>query len=110
MKSDSFLSTTPLPTHHGQFRCYCIALGLNEGTELTRDGVKRFHTWYTQEHRINSDRLGLASSSIRSLRRVHEVMGMPVPLWQAIEQPRALATVVPDHCSTRLRQLATRDD
>ena len=67
-----------------RFRRYCRALGLEESAELTRAGVKRFQAWYTRSRKINSDHLGLASSSLRSLRRVHEVMGIPVPPWQPI--------------------------
>ena len=78
----------------GRFRRYCRALGLDEGAELTRGGVKRFQAWYTRSCKINTARLGLASSSMRSLRRVHEVMGMPAPLWQPIEHRPPPATAV----------------
>ena len=78
----------------GRFRRYCRALGLDEGAELTRGGVKRFQAWYTRSCKINTARLGLASSSMRSLRRVHEVMGMPAPLWQPIEHRPPPATGV----------------
>lgn len=71
-----------------RFRRYCLACGLVEGTELTRDGAKRFLAWYTRSRKINTTHLGHASSSIRSLRRVHEVMGMPVPPWKPIEHRR----------------------
>jgi integrase/recombinase XerD len=79
----------------GRFRRYCRGLGLDEGAELTRDGVRRFQAWYTRSRKINTARLGVASSSMRSLRRVHEVMGMPVPPWQPIErrQPPAMAVL-----------------
>ncbi|MFJ1260729.1 site-specific integrase [Cupriavidus sp. CuC1] len=69
----------------GWFRRYCRALNLDEGAELSRDGVKRFWAWYARSRKINAAHLGLASSSMRSLRRVHEVMGLPVPPWQSIE-------------------------
>ncbi len=78
----------------GRFRRYCRALGLDEGAELTYDGVRRFQAWYTRSRKINTTRLGLASSSMRSLRRVHEVMGMPVPPWQPIERGRPPAMAV----------------
>ena len=78
----------------GRFRRYCRALGLDEGAELTRDGVKRFQAWHTRSRKINTAHLGLASSSMRSLRRVHEVMGMPVPPWQPIDHRPPPATAV----------------
>lgn len=78
----------------GQFRRYCRALGLNEGAELTRNGVRRFQAWYARSRKINTAHLGLMSSPMRSLRRVHEVMGMPVPPWQPIEPRRPPATAV----------------
>lgn len=77
-----------------RFRRYCRSLGLDEGAELTRDGVERFQTWYARSRRINAANLNLARSSLRSLRRVHEVMGMPVPLWQPIERQRPSATAI----------------
>ena len=54
---------------------------VDEAAELTRDGVKRFQAWYGRSRQINTPILGLASSSMRSLRRVYEDMGMPVPPW-----------------------------
>ena len=43
----------------GRFRRYCRLLGLDEGAELTRDEVKRFHAWYARS-RHNRKRLVLA--------------------------------------------------
>lgn len=88
----------------GRFRRYCHALGLDEGAELSRDGVKRFQDWYTRSRKINTAHLGLASSSMRSLRLVHEVMGMPVPPWQPIEcRPPPVTAVLRDYAA-HLRQ------
>ncbi|MGE8451590.1 MAG: tyrosine-type recombinase/integrase [Pseudomonadales bacterium] len=78
----------------GRFRRYCRARGLEEGAELSRAGVKRFRAWYTRFRKINPVHLGLASSSLRSLRRVYEVMGLPVSPWQSIERRRRPATAV----------------
>lgn len=79
----------------GRFRIYCSALGLDEGAELSRDGVKRFQLWYMQSHPIDAAYVGLASSAIRSLRRAHEIIGMPVPPWQPVKrrQPPAAAVL-----------------
>jgi integrase/recombinase XerD len=88
----------------GRFRRYCLACGLVEGAELTRDGAKRFLAWCTRSRKINTDHLGLASSSMRSLRRVHEIMGMPVPPWQPIERLEPPATAVLRDFAAHLRQ------
>jgi integrase/recombinase XerD len=77
----------------GQFRRYCSEHGLVEVDELTRDGAKRFKAWYARSHKIKVASLGLASSSMRALRRVYEVMGAAVPAWSPIKrrQPPAMA-------------------
>ena len=38
----------------GRFRRYCRALGLEEGAELSRDGVKRFQAWYMRSREFVS--------------------------------------------------------
>jgi site-specific recombinase XerD len=78
----------------GRFQRYCRVLGLDEAAELTRDGVKRFQAWYASSRKINTAHLGLASSSVRSFRRVYEVMDMPVPMWRAIKRSLPPATTV----------------
>jgi integrase/recombinase XerD len=78
----------------GRFRRYCQALGLDEGAELTRDGAKRFQAWYARSRKVNVAHLGLARSSMRSLRRVHEAMGMSVPQWKPIERRRPPGTAI----------------
>lgn len=77
-----------------RFRRYCLELGLDEAGELTRDGVKRFQAWYAGSRKINTAHLGLASSSMRSLRRVYEVMATPAPPWKPIECRSPPATAV----------------
>lgn len=75
----------------------CRDPGLDEGAELTPDGVKRFQDWYTGLCKIIAANLGPASSSMRSLWRVHEIIGMPVPIWQPIERhgPPLAAVLLP---------------
>ena len=77
----------------GQFRRYCSERGLVEVDELTRDGAKRFKAWYARSHKIKVASLGLASSSMRALRRVYEVMGAAVPAWSPVKRrpPPAMA-------------------
>jgi integrase/recombinase XerD len=87
-----------------QFRRYCHALGLDEAGELTRDGVKRFQAWYAHSRGIPITHLGLASSSMRSLHRVYEAVGVPVPPWRPIERrPQPVTAVLRDY-ATHLRQ------
>ena len=88
----------------GRFRRYCLERGLDEAAELTRDGVKRFQAWYARSRKITTTNLGLASSSMRSLRRVHEVMGMPVPPWRPIERRPPPATAVLRDYAAKLGQ------
>lgn len=88
----------------GRFQHYCCILGLDEASELTHDGAKRFQVWYASSHQINTAHLGLAGSSVRSLGRVYEVMGMPVPPWRPIDpRPPPEGAVLRDYAS-QLRQ------
>lgn len=83
-----------------RFRRYCQVLGLDEASELTRDGVKRFQAWYAHSRGITTAHLGLASSSMRSLHRVYEVAGTPVPPWRSIERrPPPATTVLRDYAA-----------
>jgi integrase/recombinase XerD len=87
-----------------RFRRYCHVLGLDEAGELTRDGVKRFQACYAHSRGIPTTHLGLASSSMRSLHRVYEVVGAPVPPWRPIERrPQPVTAVLRDYAA-HLRQ------
>ena len=77
-----------------RFRRYCNALGMDEADELTRDGVRRFQAWYAHSRGITTANLALASSSLRSLHRVCEVVGTPVPPWRPVERRPAPVTAV----------------
>lgn len=77
-----------------RFRRYCSALGLDEAGELTRDGVRRFQVWYAHSRGITTANLALASSSLRSLHHVYEIVGTPVPAWAPVERRPAPATAV----------------
>src|SRR5258708_2675411 len=69
-----------------RFRRYCSELGLVEVDELTYRGAKRFRSWYARTRKINAAHLGPASSSMRALRRVYEVLGVPLPAWRPLER------------------------
>ncbi|WP_233859985.1 site-specific integrase [Paraburkholderia sp. HD33-4] len=87
-----------------RFRRYCDLLGLDEAGELTRDGVKRFQAWYAHLRGIPISHLDLASSSMRSLHRVYEFVGAPVPPWRPIERRPQPVTAVLRDFATHLRQ------
>lgn len=87
-----------------RFRRYCHKQGLVEAAELTRDGVKRFQSWCARSSKISAANLGLASSSVRSLRRVYEVMGLPVPPWRPVEQRAQPPTTLLREYATHLGQ------
>jgi integrase/recombinase XerD len=78
----------------GRFRRYCNALGLDEADELTRDGLGRFLFWYAHSRSLTTGYLARASSSLRSLHRVYEVIGRPVPPWKPVEYRSAPVTAV----------------
>jgi len=67
-----------------RLRHFCSEAGLNEADQLTRDGAKRLRAWYARTHKISTGPIGGASSSLRSLRRVYEVLGLPVLPWQPV--------------------------
>lgn len=67
-----------------RLRRYCGELGLQETAQLTHEGAKDFLSWYAKARRIKTTHLGLARSSVRALRRVYEVMGLPVPTWRLV--------------------------
>jgi integrase/recombinase XerD len=84
----------------GRFRRYCSVLGLDEADELTRDGVRRFQVWYAHSRGITTANLALASSSLRSLHRVYEIVGTPVPPWRPVERrPAPVTTVLHDYAA-----------
>lgn len=88
-----------------RFRSYCCALNLDEGAELSRDGAIRFRAWCARSCKADAVNLGLASSSMRSLRRVHEVMGFPVPPWQAVKRRCSPASSVLQDYAVYLEQV-----
>lgn len=82
-----------------RFRRYCAELGLVEGDELTCEGAERFRAWAVPLPKATAG-LGLASSSVRALRRVYEVMGMQVPPWNSIApRPPPASAVLRDYAA-----------
>lgn len=77
-----------------RFRGYCADLGLVEANELTHEGARRFQAWYVGSHKTHTAPVGLASSSMRALRRVHEVVGTPMPPWRTSTSHRSPPSAV----------------
>lgn len=77
-----------------RFRCYCRERGLEEADQLTHDGARRFQAWYAHSRKISITHLGLAISSMRSLRHVYEALSLPVPPWKPVERRAPPATAV----------------
>lgn len=87
-----------------RFRRYCSEFGLVEVDELTFRGVRRFRAWYARTRNINAAYLGPASSSMRALHRVYEVLGVPVPAWKPIERrPPPSSLVLRDYATHLIR-------
>jgi site-specific recombinase XerD len=87
-----------------RFRRYCGEGGLVEVDELTHEGAKKFKAWYARSRKIDAAHLELASSSMRALRRVYEIMDTPVPLWRPIERRPPPASAVLRDYATHLAQ------
>ncbi len=87
-----------------RFRRYCNALGLDEADELTRDGLGRFLVWYAHSRSLATDYLARAGSSLRSLHRVYEVIGTPVPPWKSVQCRPTPATAILRHYAVHLGQ------
>jgi integrase/recombinase XerD len=66
-----------------RFRIYSATHGLDERTELTRDGASRFIAWYAQHRHLDPQGLGLARTALYALSRVYLVMGLCPPAWRA---------------------------
>lgn len=69
------------------FRFYVDRFGLEERTELTREGAARFATWYAKHRRIDCKQIAHAQKALRALNRVHHVMGLRPPTWSTPRPP-----------------------
>ena len=84
-----------------RFRRYCDERGLVEADELTREGAARFRACAVRSCKANAG-LGLARSSVRALRRVYEVIGIPVPPWTSVKRRLPPASAVLRDYATHL--------
>lgn len=82
-----------------RFRRYCGEFSLVEVEQLTHEGAARFKAWAVPSRKANAG-LGLASSSLRALRRVYEVIGIAVPPWRSVERrPPPASAVLRDYAA-----------
>lgn len=66
-----------------RFRAYCAQRHLDERTELTLKGARRFVTWYArQRHLVAGPWRASARTALFSLNRVYQVLGRDPPSWQ----------------------------
>src|SRR6266446_1842421 len=77
-----------------RFRAYCTQRKLDERTELTVDGARRFIAWYARRRHLKPQRLGSARIALYALSRVYQVMGLNLPAWQAPRRARPPATAL----------------
>ena len=88
-----------------RFRIYCTQRKIDERTELTLDGARRFTAWYARRRHLDPGRLGGARSALFALTRVYQVMGLSMPAWQAPRRARPPATALlrayADHLALR---------
>ncbi len=65
-----------------RFRAYCRQHTLDECTELTLAGARRFVTQYAQLRGLDAQGLGGARSALNALNHVYKVTGLNPPAWQ----------------------------
>jgi len=77
-----------------RFRVYCAQRGLNEPTELTLDGARRFIASYARRRHLERSHLSGARTALYALSRVYQVMGLTLPAWQIPQSARPPATAL----------------
>lgn len=77
-----------------RFRAYGTQCQLDERTELSRDGARRFVMSYARHHHLDPRRLSSAHTVVYALSRVYQVMGLDPPTWQAPKRSRLPATTL----------------
>ena len=85
-----------------RFRAYSARHGLDEHTELTRDGAHRFIAWYAGQRRLDARRLGSARTALHALSRVYQAMGLDPPMWQAPRPPPPPASALLEEYANHL--------
>lgn len=77
-----------------RFRSYCTHCGLDERSQLTLAGTRRFIAWYIRRNHVESARLSSARSALYSLTRVYQVMRLVLPPWEAPARTQRPRTVL----------------
>lgn len=77
-----------------RFRAYCAQQGLDERTELTLGGVRRFIAWYGRQRHLDAAQLSGTRTALYALTRVYLVLGISLPAWQTPARVRAPATAL----------------
>ena len=85
-----------------RFRVYSARHGLDEHTELTRDGAHRFIAWYASQRRLDVRRLGGARTALYALSRVYQAMGLNPAMWQAPQPPPPPASALLEEFANHL--------
>ena len=76
-----------------RFRLYCGERGLDESTELTLKGARRFIAWYARRRGLDpGGPCTHASTALFSLSRVHQVLGLDPPCWNPAATARPAAS------------------
>jgi integrase/recombinase XerD len=77
------------------FRFYADQHGLEERSELTLEGARRFALWYDQHRRADPKQLDTAArTALHALSRVYQVMGLQPPTWHVPPHPSAPASAL----------------
>src|SRR5574337_34825 len=77
-----------------RFRAYCQLHELEERSELTLGGARRFIAWYAARRHLDPRRLSGARTAVYALSRVYAVMGQKPPAWNAGQRARPAATAL----------------
>lgn len=78
-----------------RFRAYCSERRLDERTELTLEGARRFIGWYARRRGLNPRADGPcsnASPALFALRRAYQVLGLDPPRWKSAVASRPVAS------------------
>jgi integrase/recombinase XerD len=86
------------------FRFYLDCVGLEEPTELTREGAAHFAAWYGQHRGIDPKQIPDAQSALHALNRVYQVMGLQPPTWsKSLPQVRPASALLQEFADHLVR-------
>lgn len=88
-----------------RFRAYCQLHELEERSELTLEGARRFIAWYAHRRHLDPRGLNGARTAVFALSRVYAVLGQEPPTWNARQRVRPPATALLQAFADHLLQL-----